>query len=144
MLTCSLRELTRPMYSSISLGLLPAAWIRVGDSINVGMGGSVVANVVHSLREWTGTRGASAPHSSAAFADRGSVLAAFDHAQGVAAFAAALAGQFVHERPHQEDAPSAHADLGRIEVGHGGDVEGVALVKEGQLKSVGDDLALDL
>jgi hypothetical protein len=30
-------ELTRPMYSSMSLGLLPAAWIRVGWEMSVGM-----------------------------------------------------------------------------------------------------------
>ena len=29
-------ELTLPMYSSMSLGLLPAAWMRVGCGINVG------------------------------------------------------------------------------------------------------------
>src|SRR5271156_5751693 len=31
-------ELTRPMYSSMSLGLLPADWMRVGCEISVGMG----------------------------------------------------------------------------------------------------------
>ena len=31
--------LTRPTYSSISLGLLPADWIRVGSGMSVGMGG---------------------------------------------------------------------------------------------------------
>ena len=30
-------ELTRPMYSSISLGLFPAAWMRVGWAMSVGM-----------------------------------------------------------------------------------------------------------
>src|SRR5271154_2129100 len=30
-------ELTRPMYSSMSLGLLPADWMRVGWGIRVGM-----------------------------------------------------------------------------------------------------------
>ena len=30
--------LTRPMYSSMSLGLLPAAWMRVGWGMSVGMG----------------------------------------------------------------------------------------------------------
>lgn len=36
-LTPSVREFTRPTYSSIIFGLLPAASIRVGFSINVGM-----------------------------------------------------------------------------------------------------------
>src|SRR5580700_3853101 len=30
-------EFTRPMYSSMSLGLLPADWMRVGCEIRVGM-----------------------------------------------------------------------------------------------------------
>jgi len=30
-------ELTRPIYSSMSLGLLPAAWIRVGWGMRVGI-----------------------------------------------------------------------------------------------------------
>jgi hypothetical protein len=38
MLAAEVLELTRPMYSSMSLGLLPADWIRVGCGINVGMG----------------------------------------------------------------------------------------------------------
>jgi hypothetical protein len=32
-------ELTRPMYSSMSFGLLPADWMRVGSEIKVGMVG---------------------------------------------------------------------------------------------------------
>src|ERR1700688_4669194 len=36
-LTAEVFELTRPMYSSMSLGLLPAAWIRVGWGMSVGM-----------------------------------------------------------------------------------------------------------
>jgi hypothetical protein len=38
MLTASSRLLTRPMNSSINFGLLPAASIRVGLAISVGMG----------------------------------------------------------------------------------------------------------
>jgi len=37
MLICPCWELTRPMYSSINFGLLPAASIRVGVGINVGI-----------------------------------------------------------------------------------------------------------
>src|SRR5436305_9318295 len=37
MLVCSCFEFTRPKYSSISLGLLPAASIRVGAEINLGI-----------------------------------------------------------------------------------------------------------
>ena len=38
-LTASCRELTRPMNSSISFGLLPAAMMRVGWSMSRGMAG---------------------------------------------------------------------------------------------------------
>src|SRR5262245_34596452 len=38
MLNPSMRELTRPMNSSMSLGLLPAASMRVGVATRVGMG----------------------------------------------------------------------------------------------------------
>ena len=37
-LAAEVLELTRPMYSSMSLGLLPAAVMRVGCGISVGMG----------------------------------------------------------------------------------------------------------
>src|SRR6202049_5335826 len=36
-LSAEVFELTRPMYSSMSLALLPAAWIRVGWEMSVGM-----------------------------------------------------------------------------------------------------------
>jgi hypothetical protein len=36
-LAAEVLELTRPMYSSMSLGLLPADWMRVGWEIKVGM-----------------------------------------------------------------------------------------------------------
>jgi hypothetical protein len=35
-------EFTRPMYSSMSLGLLPADWMRVGCGMRVGMGSKSV------------------------------------------------------------------------------------------------------
>src|ERR1700675_3290616 len=38
MLVVEVWELTRPMYSSISLGLLPEDWMRMGCGIRVGMG----------------------------------------------------------------------------------------------------------
>jgi hypothetical protein len=36
--------LTRPTYSSMSFGLLPAAWMRVGCAMIVGMSSSVEEN----------------------------------------------------------------------------------------------------
>jgi hypothetical protein len=36
-------EFTRPAYSSIVLGVLPAAWMMVGFSISLGMGWSPIA-----------------------------------------------------------------------------------------------------
>src|SRR5262245_30168936 len=38
MLTASCPEFTRPMYSSINFGLLPAAWMRLGEEMRVGIG----------------------------------------------------------------------------------------------------------
>src|ERR1051326_8727461 len=48
-------ELTRPMYSSISLGLLPAASMRVGCVIRVGM--DEASSVVLMIREYTESYG---------------------------------------------------------------------------------------
>jgi hypothetical protein len=39
MLTLLCPELTRPAYSSIRLGLLPALWMTVGCAISLGMRG---------------------------------------------------------------------------------------------------------
>ena len=72
--------------------------------------------------------------------------AAFDEAKGVAGLtdAARLAGDLVHEGAHEVNATAADADLARIEVGYGGDVEGFALVLELEDDGVGLDLQLDV
>src|SRR5947208_183819 len=42
--------------------------------------------------------------------------AALDHAQGIAAFTARLAAEFIHQRSHEENATAADAQFGRVEV----------------------------
>ena len=44
---------------------------------------------------------------------------AFDHPQGVAFRAMGLATQLIHERPHQENTPAAHAQLPGVHVRDG-------------------------
>src|SRR5262245_27477320 len=85
------------------------------------------------------------PHStpSTRLPDRAGPATELDHAQGVAALAARVAGQFVHERPHQEDAAAADTQLGRVEMGHGIQVERLALVEDTDLDAVGAERALD-
>src|SRR3954471_9030893 len=60
----------------------------------------------------------------------GIALAALDHAQGIAAFAARLTAQLVHQLPHQENAPSAEPQLCWVEVRHCGEVERMAFVEQ--------------
>src|SRR5438105_1889487 len=64
--------------------------------------------------------------SSAAAAGPGIAATVLDHAEGIAALAAPLTGEFVHEGAHQEDAAAADAQLGGVEVRHAGYVEGFA------------------
>src|SRR5437667_12538424 len=71
-------------------------------------------------------------------------FAALDHAQGVAALAARLTAQLVHQLPHQENAPAAGAQLGWVEMGHRRQVERPALVEELDLEPFGAEMALDL
>jgi hypothetical protein len=76
---------------------------------------------------------------------RSSILAAaFDHAQGVAAFATRLAGQLVHQGSHEKDAAAADTEFGRIEVRHGAKVERRAFIEQANLDSIGKWPALDL
>ena len=60
------------------------------------------------------------------------------------ALTAWLAGQLIHDSAHDEDAASAGAQLGRIEVRDGGEVERLALIVQVDLDAVGADIALDL
>jgi hypothetical protein len=71
-------------------------------------------------------------------------LATFDHAEGIAALATRLAAQFVHQLSHEEHAASADAHLGRIEVRHGRQIEGGALVEQVDFKTLGAKETLNL
>ena len=77
-------------------------------------------------------------------ARRSILAAAFDHAQGVAPFAARFAGKLVHEGTHQKNAAAADAEFGRIEVRHGAKVERRAFVEQANLDSIGKPPTLDL
>ena len=66
------------------------------------------------------------------------------HAKCVAALGSRLAGEFVHEFAHEEDAATARSELGGVEGFDGVEVEGVALVVDANLDSLGTDEALDL
>jgi len=79
------------------------------------------------------------------FGTRGGIsLAALDHSQGVAALAARLATQFVHERAHQKDAPASDAQFAGIQMGHRADIERFSLVKQLDLKALRYGLAFNL
>src|SRR5258708_38445902 len=69
-----------------------------------------------------------ATHSSAAAGFGGGTRASLHHAEHVAALAARLATQLVHERAHQEHAATAGTFLGGVQVWHRRQVKLRALI----------------
>src|SRR5438874_938118 len=67
-----------------------------------------------------------------------------DHAENVATLPARLAGQLIHDGAHDEDAASANAQLGGVEVRNGGEVERLAFVVQVDFDAIGADITLDL
>src|SRR5207248_9863361 len=85
---------------------------------------------------------AGAPHDVASFPTRRSSdlqRTTLDHSQGVAALAAGLATQLVHEGAHQKDPTSPDTQLAGVEVRDRRDVERIALVEQRDLDGVGQD-----
>ena len=60
-----------------------------------------------------------------------------DHAEGVASLPTGLAAHFIHERPHEKDAPAADADFAGIQMRHRGQVEGGSLIEEMDFQALG-------
>ena len=88
--------------------------------------------------------GSSVAATSGARRERGTARTALDHAENVAALTAWLTGQLIHDGAHDEDAASADAQLGRVEVRDGREVERLAFVVQVDLDAVGADVTLNL
>src|SRR5205814_287896 len=67
-----------------------------------------------------------------------------DHTEEITALAAGLTRQLIHEDAHQIYSAAAGANVGRIEVRHGGEIKRFALVAQRDFHAVVREAALDL